>query len=211
MRRKAPPDRRIARYLATLDRALRTLPRARRRQIVDEVSRHIAEGRCALDDETPVAIEALLERVGDPRAIAAEAGAYGLETRPSRWSDRAAPWLLLLGGFIFGIGWIVGVILLWTSSAWRTRDKLLGTFVLPGGVALAFTLLGLPGSARSCSDSSPPGQRIVFHCMTSGLLLPFPVGILVLFVLVLVPILTVVHLERMRRRSEAESWVPSNL
>ena len=211
MRRKAPADQLIAQYLATLDRALGALPRARRRQIVGEISRHIAESRSDLDHEAPAAMKALLERVGDPRTIAAEAGAYESETPPSRWTDRLAPWLLLLGGFIFGIGWIVGVVLLWASSTWRRRDKLLGTFVLPGGLALAYTLLSLPASGRACSGSSPPGQRIVFHCTTSGLVLPFPVGILVLIVVVMAPILTVVHLERVRRRSEADRWVPLNL
>ena len=211
MRRKAPADRLIARYLATLDRALGTLPRDRRRQIVDEISHHIAEGRSALDHEDPVAINALLERVGDPRSIAAEAGAHAPEIQPSRRTDRVAPWLLLLGGFIFGIGWIVGVILLWASPTWRTRDKLLGTFVFPGGLATAFGLLSRPASARSCSGSAPPGQRIFVHCTTSGLVLPFPIGILMLIVLVVAPILTVVHLERVRHRSEADRWVPSNL
>jgi hypothetical protein len=211
VRRNAPADRLIARYLATLDRALGTLPSDRRRQIIDEISRHIAEGRSALDHEDPVAINALLERVGDPRTIAAEAGAHAPDTRPSRWSDRLAPWLLLLGGFIFGIGWIVGVVLLWASPTWRTKDKLLGTFVFPGGLASAFMLLSLPASARSCSGSSPPGQRIVFHCTTSGLVLPLPIGILMLIVVVVVPILTVVHLERGRRQTEADRWVPSNL
>ena len=211
MRRKAPADRLIAQYLATLDRALGALPRARRRQIVGEISRHIAESRSDLDHESPAAIKALLERVGEPRTIAAEAGAYESETPPSRWTDRLAPWLLLLGGFIFGIGWIVGVVLLWASSTWRRRDKLLGTFVLPGGLALAYTLLSLPASGRACSGSSPPGQRIVVHCTTSGFVLPFPIGILMLVVVVVAPILTLVHLERVRRRGEADRWVSTNL
>ena len=214
MRRKAPADRLIARYLATLDRPLGTLPRDRRRQIVDEISRHIAEGRSALDHEDPVAINALLERVGDPRTVAAEAGAHAPDTHPSRGTDRVAPWLLLLGGLIFGVGWLVGVVLLWASPTWRTRDKLLGTFVFPGGLASAFMLLSLPASGRSCSGSSPPGQRSVLHCTTSGLVPPFPIGILMILMLIVVvvaPILTVVHLERVRRRSEADRWVPSNL
>ncbi|MDA8056569.1 MAG: hypothetical protein M0032_01140 [Actinomycetota bacterium] len=211
MRRKAPADQLIAQYLATLDRALGALPRARRRQIVGEISRHIAESRSDLDHESPAAIKALLERVGEPRTIAAEAGAYESETPPSRWTDRLAPWLLLLGGFIFGIGWIVGVVLLWASSTWRRRDKLLGTFVLPGGLALAYTLLSLPASGRACSGSSPPGQRIVVHCTTSGFVLPFPIGILMLVVVVVAPILTLVHLERVRRRGEADRWVSTNL
>lgn len=31
--------------------------------------------------------------------------------------------------------WVVGVVLLWRSRAWTTRDKLIGTLVVPGGLA----------------------------------------------------------------------------
>jgi len=211
VKRRAPADQLIARCLDTLDRALATLPRDRRCQIVDEISCHIAEGRSALDHEGPVAINALLERVGDPRTIAAEAGAHARATHPVRWTDRVAPWILVLGGLICGVGWLVGVVLLWASPTWRTRDKLLGTFVFPGGLASASMFFSLPAPGRSCSGSAPPGQRIVLHCTTSGLVLPFPIGILMLIVVVVAPVLTVVHLERARRRSDAERWVPSNL
>jgi hypothetical protein len=50
--------------------------------------------------------------------------------------DISALVLLLIGGFVFVIGWIVGVILLWTSPRWLWGEKLLGTFVLPGGLLL---------------------------------------------------------------------------
>jgi hypothetical protein len=31
--------------------------------------------------------------------------------------------------------WVVGVVLLWRSRAWTVRDKLIGTLVVPGGLA----------------------------------------------------------------------------
>src|SRR3954452_7606151 len=31
--------------------------------------------------------------------------------------------------------WVVGVVLLWRSPVWTTRDKLIGTLVVPGGLA----------------------------------------------------------------------------
>jgi formate hydrogenlyase subunit 3/multisubunit Na+/H+ antiporter MnhD subunit len=31
--------------------------------------------------------------------------------------------------------WVVGVVLLWRSRAWTPRDKLIGTLVVPGGLA----------------------------------------------------------------------------
>ena len=49
--------------------------------------------------------------------------------------------LLLVGGFLWGVGWLVGVVLLWLSDAWTIRQKLIGTFVVPGGLALPLYLL----------------------------------------------------------------------
>ena len=211
MRRKTPADRLIARYLATLDRDLGALPHARRRQIVDEISRHIAEARADLDRDDPVAIKALLERVGDPRSIAAEADPYALQARPTRWTDRFTPWLLLLGGFFFGVGWLLGVVLLWASPTWRTRDKLLGTTVFPGGLATAFTFLSLPAPGSSCTGSQQPGQRLVLHCTTSGFALPFPIALLMLVVLVAAPIITAAHLDRIRRHGGTDNRAPSHI
>lgn len=48
--------------------------------------------------------------------------------------------LLLVGGFLAGVGWLVGVVLLWLSDVWSLRDKLLGTLVVPGGLAVALYL-----------------------------------------------------------------------
>jgi hypothetical protein len=49
--------------------------------------------------------------------------------------------LLPLGGFALGIGWLVGLILLWSSRLWTTRDKLIGTLITPGGTSTATTVL----------------------------------------------------------------------
>ena len=35
----------------------------------------------------------------------------------------AAVMLILLGGFILGVGWVAGLVLLWSSRAWTTREK----------------------------------------------------------------------------------------
>ncbi len=67
-------DELVARYLAQLQTALRDLPPGRREELLDEVSEHIAAARAELGPQpTEAQIRALLERVGDPAAIAAEA------------------------------------------------------------------------------------------------------------------------------------------
>ncbi len=67
-----------------------------------------------------------------------------------RWraSDIGTVLLLLIGGLLIGLGWIVGVVMLWASPRWRTSDKLLGTLVWPGGLAAVLAVprfeIGLP-------------------------------------------------------------------
>lgn len=68
-------DELVARYLARLQAALRDLPAARREELLEEVSEHIAAARAELGAQAGEAeIRTMLERLGDPAAIAAEAG-----------------------------------------------------------------------------------------------------------------------------------------
>ncbi len=69
--------------------------------------------------------------------------------------------LLLVGGFLAGIGWLIGLVLLWSSDRWRTSDKVLGTLIWPGGLAttlvLVFFGLAVPVGVSVCSTGSPAG------------------------------------------------------
>jgi hypothetical protein len=172
MKTRTDTDKVIDRYLSQLDHALSDLPASRRREIIDEITSHITESRCLLDHEDEVSIRALLDRIGDPLGIAEEAGARRVAARPA---DSWVPWLLLFGGFALFVGWFVGVGLLWSSKVWRVSDKLIGTFVVPGG------LLGI--------------------VLLSAWLVAAPVveGIVVLVFAVVAPITTAVHLDRVRR------------
>jgi hypothetical protein len=60
--------------------------------------------------------------------------------------------LLLFGGFLALIGWLVGLVLLWSSPRWTVVDKLVGTLVLPGGLASAL-LLGSATWGEGCSPT----------------------------------------------------------
>jgi hypothetical protein len=193
-------DKLVDRYLAELDHAMGRLSPSKRRQIVEEISAHISEGRASLEIDDEVSVRALLDRVGDPEDIAAEAGATSM---PPRRSDAWVVWLLLLGGFAAGIGWFVGVALLWSSPTWRTRDKLLGTLVPPGGLLGLFVLGMIPGSSKSCSSGEvAPGQQpAAMHCVTHGFSFPLPIGLALLVGALVAPILVAVHLEGVRRRS----------
>ena len=57
--------------------------------------------------------------------------------------ETAALVFLLVGGFISALGWLIGLVLLWSSSVWTTRDKVIGTLVVPGGLAGSVFLFSL--------------------------------------------------------------------
>jgi hypothetical protein len=60
-------------YLHRLDTALKAFPSARRQQLVSEIAEHLEEARSELSTQTEVTVRQLLDRVGLPEDIAAEA------------------------------------------------------------------------------------------------------------------------------------------
>ena len=46
--------------------------------------------------------------------------------------------LLTAGSLVSWVGWVGGVLLVWTSHRWTRRDKLIGSLLLPGGLAAAW-------------------------------------------------------------------------
>jgi hypothetical protein len=142
-------DQLAAGYLKRLRRAARTMPRARRRELLDEIVAHIAEARAA----GAVPLQRVLDDLGDPKDIA------GAGSARSRLGVRevAAVVLLLIGGFIYVWGWIVGLTLLWASPRWRWPDKLLGTLIWPFGYAglwYAAFAVAFSGAANNTSPGA---------------------------------------------------------
>src|SRR4029077_9828605 len=155
-------------YLARLEGALALVPPARRDELMSEVRAHIAEARSALPNETDSDVMNILERLGDPAEMAA-AETERLESvpparKPSRALEIAAIVLLLLF-------WPVGVILLWLSSAWTTRDKLIGTLVPPGGyvgAALVGAFLFWGAISPVCSTITDDAALVLSSTGPSG-------------------------------------------
>jgi hypothetical protein len=72
--------------------------------------------------------------------------------------------LLSIGSVILPlVGWLGGVILLWVSEVWSTRDKLLGTLVVPGGLGLPFWLLETAGFSEACVNGKCTGGPSSFE------------------------------------------------
>ena len=115
---KTTADRLVDDYLKRLSHELRDLPRTRRRELVDDIASHIDEARGGMEAENEVEIRNLLERLGDPAEIAAEERTrHGVGERRAGWREILTLIGLLVGGFVFVIGWFVALVLLWVSDA----------------------------------------------------------------------------------------------
>jgi hypothetical protein len=185
-----------AEYLQRLRRAGRSLPPGRLRELVAEIEAHLSE---AIDPSASDAqARTVLDKLGGPEAIIAAERPYRDELPDRRGISKwAAIILLLFGGFILGLGWFVGLILLWSSRVWTARDKWIGTLVVPGGLAtgvlIGLYVIGAPTKKR-CSGvaGGPP------HCTSAIGQSPLPgvLGVAVFVLLVLAPIATSVYLAR---------------
>jgi uncharacterized membrane protein len=163
-------DRLVDHYLTRLADAAQALPPARRTELLSEIREHIdasmTEG--AGPDETSV--RTMLDRLGEPDDIIAAAMEIDPPEHPACpptplrrqqgiGLEIGAAIMLTAGSLIPILGWLIGVMLLWSSGLWRRSEKILATLVVPGGpglvliggpMALAF---GLGASPSSCGGS----------------------------------------------------------
>jgi uncharacterized membrane protein len=155
-------DRIVADYLDRLDAALTGIPRTGRQEVLDDIETHIAEARAELAPDDEAAVRNLLERLGDPSEIAAEARErFGVRRPRTTWREIGALILLPFGGLVIPfVGWFVGVVLLWVSDAWTARDKLIGTLVVPGGLILPGWLLVQVGTGSSVCGGPAEGPTV---------------------------------------------------
>jgi uncharacterized membrane protein len=199
-------DQLVSDYLGRLDSALAGLPKARREEILDEITNHIAEERSRLRDESDSDLRDLLDRVGDPAEVA-DAARDETDERPAPQPRRIGP-VEVLALVLTPLIWPAGVILLWLSPAWNLRDKLIGTLAPPGGYGLAvfaLPLLLFQGMSVCTSGGDTPEtctglmaqpmwvQIVVDVALVGGLLL-----------LLVLPILTAIYLAYRARKWSAE-------
>lgn len=191
----------VTRYLHDLERALRDIPRPRRNEIVQEIREHIEEASTSsVETADEVRIRTVLDQVGDPETIAEEARErFGIQRTKGGALEGFAIALILVGGVIVPVlGWIVGVVLLWVSRVWSTRDKLIGTFVVPGGLALPVYLSVFATVSGSSSCQTAPGSRgIMVETCTGGNVGAGPwLMVAVTVVVALLPVATSIYLGR---------------
>jgi hypothetical protein len=187
-------------YLKRLRLASRELPRDERSELRAQIEEHL---RDALPpDPTEAATRTALERIGSPDTLVAEhLDRAGLPARRAGTQEWAAIILLLFGGFLFVFGWIVGVILLWSSRAWTAREKLLSTLVLPGGLAAVAWVALSSASGTECGSSGAPGRPTITRCTPGPSTIHNVLIGALLIVLLLAPLATAMFLARRARAS----------
>lgn len=156
----------VREYLKELRSATRRLPARRRRELMQEIEEHLREALAPDAGEADVRTE--LDRLGDPHDIVAEE--HDRPGHDAGQAPSATEWLtvvlLLLGGVVVPVlGWIAGVALLWRSTVWTTREKLIGTLAPPGGYMAIYGAYAVSLSrSESCGTDSAPGRPDVTHC-----------------------------------------------
>jgi len=169
-------DQLIDGYLARLRVAAIDLPSSVREELIEDMRAHIAEARAREAEETDATILNILDRLGDPELLVAEA-----RQRPTPVPSRqSSAWPGLYQSGILEIGalvlllfvWVIGVILLWLSPAWKTRDKVLGSIFSLGGYPGIFIIGGAFGhhfigatlSGNSCTSSTDSTGNVPQAC-----------------------------------------------
>jgi hypothetical protein len=151
-------DQLIAGYLARLDDAATGFPRETRTELIDNMREHIAEARSRESGpETDATILNILDRLGEPAVVVADArDRLGIGPEPV-----FRPGLLEFAAmFLLPFVWPFGVILLWSSRAWKTRDKIIASLIPPGGYfGIAFIALTAHAAGFVIQGSGPfPGS-----------------------------------------------------
>ena len=202
-------------YLGRLEAELADLPPARREELIDEIEDHIADAEASYGREpTQAELLTLLDRLGDPAEIAAEARERLDVAPPPPPQPRKRDWLevvalvMLLPGSLFLplLGWIIAIVLVWMSDVWDRRDKWVATLLPPGGLFTTLYVALAVDFSESCSGTESASGRIVETC-TGGPTATQRIAGTVLAVLVLVmPFVTTAYLAwRVRQLRPAAS------
>jgi uncharacterized membrane protein len=190
-------------WLRAVDRALGDLPRARREELVAELREHVDAALAEVADPTEADVRTVLDRLGSPADIAAEAAdRFGAPPLPAKRPvlEIVALVLLTAGSLVLPVvGWLVGIVLVWCSAVWETRHKVLATLLFPFGFVPAIYVLFATGGIEEACDTIDGVEHCIVTSQPSTL--AYVVAWTVLILSVLGPIVTTAVLgARLRRR-----------
>jgi hypothetical protein len=176
----ARPADLIDSYLQRLRDELIDVSPQRRDEIVDEIRRHIEDQGGGAAGQSNAAVMNVLDRLGDPAEIAAEARGGKAP------ADRTAiPHRSRLGTFdmlalaLLILAWPVGAVLLWISKAWSARDKVIATLIPPGGYPGVLLIMSTFRWIKLAADGGPAWLKIATGAAlftVSLLLIVAPIG-----------------------------------
>lgn len=168
-------DALVSEYMGRLEAAARPLPANRRGELMAEVQGHIESALAEAGSRDEVTARNVLERLGAPEEIvAAETGSDGIPPttplpvpppvvgRGPRWGtmELAAILFLTVGAvFLPVVGPLIGIVLVWMSAVWTTRQKLIATLIvvilliLP--VVLLFSVGGMGSGVTTQIEVTP--------------------------------------------------------
>ncbi|MFJ4848622.1 MULTISPECIES: HAAS signaling domain-containing protein [unclassified Streptomyces] len=143
-------------YLDAVAREAADLVPERRTALLADLTERLQMALAERPARSDAEVEAVLDRLGDPRTVVAAArDGETIAPPPVTWHSLAPLILLPLGGLLLavtpllgGIVMIASVVLLWGAPHWGRRDKIIGTaaaLLVPVGVAfvgLAFAATG---------------------------------------------------------------------
>ncbi|HEY8177360.1 MAG TPA: hypothetical protein VIH19_02080 [Candidatus Limnocylindria bacterium] len=154
-------DALVSEYMGRLEAAAQPLPADRREELIAEVNDHIEAALAEAGSRDEVTARNVLERLGVPEEIvAAETGGGGDPASPPPATERRPRWgpaevaaiLLLTVGAIFlpVVGPLIGLVLVWMSGEWTTRQKWVATSIVVVLLVMPVLLfLGVTGVSGS--------------------------------------------------------------
>lgn len=152
--KKAQRRKEIDDYLRRFEHGLGDVPDEVRREIVDDLRRYIQRTWTASANRSDAAFRGILERLGSPEGLAHEE-----RMRLGREAPRQpkVPDLFALAAVVLtAVVWPVGIALVWLSSRWPTRDKLLATaFPVVGVLLLFISFAPTPAAAPPQPGTTP--------------------------------------------------------
>jgi hypothetical protein len=165
-------------YLKRLDGELSTLPAGRRKELTGQIAEHIAQARSELTDETDADLLTILDHLGEPDEIAAEAHSrLEISTAKPGPIEIVALLLIGVGGMwlpVLPVAWVLGTGLVWRSQAWTPREKYHRAY-LPLVIGLGILLISALGSGTL--NRHWIGPVFFFGFVISNLLLPLGTAI----------------------------------
>jgi uncharacterized membrane protein len=139
-------------YLRRLKAAAANLSRERRVELVSEIEAHIEAALREGDSGDEAAVRNVLERLGPPEEIAAEAGAGA--PMPERGRLETAAMVVLAISFAAPfLGYLVGAGLVLASKAWDGHEKAIALLIPPFVVTVG-GLVVLAGAASVAEGES---------------------------------------------------------